>query len=77
MARLTESTVEEAALAWLESLGYGIKHGPDIAPGELAAERSDYGQVVLEQRLRAVLLPKPISGELRMKDAERSFENVQ
>ena len=34
----TESVVEQAALAWLESLGYAVKHGPDIAPGELAAD---------------------------------------
>jgi hypothetical protein len=26
----TESVVEEAALAWLENLGYAIKHGPEI-----------------------------------------------
>jgi type I restriction enzyme R subunit len=30
----TESVVEDAALAWLESLAYAIKHGPEIAPGE-------------------------------------------
>ena len=35
----TESVVEDAALAWLESLGYAIKHGPEIAPGEILAER--------------------------------------
>jgi hypothetical protein len=35
----TESVVEDAALAWLESPGYVIKHGPEIAPGELFAER--------------------------------------
>jgi hypothetical protein len=29
----TESVVEDAALAWLESLGYALKHGPEIAPG--------------------------------------------
>jgi hypothetical protein len=32
MANFTESVVEEAALAWLESLGYAVKHGPEIAP---------------------------------------------
>ncbi len=32
MAGLTESVVEDAALACLESLGYAIKHGPDISP---------------------------------------------
>ena len=31
----TESVIEDAALVWLESLGYAIKHGPEIAPGEL------------------------------------------
>jgi type I restriction enzyme R subunit len=31
--RFTESVVEDAVLAWLESLGYAVKHGPDIAPG--------------------------------------------
>ncbi len=48
-----ESVVEEAALAWLNALGWTIKHGPEIAPGEPDAERTDYGQVVLEGRLRA------------------------
>lgn len=53
----SESVVEEAALGWLESLGYSILHGPEIAFGELFAERSapGYGDVVLEQRLRQAL----------------------
>src|SRR2546421_9544595 len=55
MGSFTESTVEQAALAWLESVGWSVRHGAEIAPGELAAERSDYGQVVLEQRLRDAL----------------------
>ncbi|HYE37088.1 type I restriction endonuclease subunit R [Methylocaldum sp.] len=52
---LTESVVEEAALTWFESLGYTILHGPDIAPGEPAAERDSYAQVLLEGRLREAL----------------------
>jgi type I site-specific deoxyribonuclease, HsdR family len=53
----TESVLEEAALAWLEDLGYAVLHGPDIAVGEPAAERSDpgYRDVVLERRLRQTL----------------------
>ena len=35
----TESIVEEAALAWLESLGWSVRHGLEIAPGESKAER--------------------------------------
>jgi type I restriction enzyme, R subunit len=54
-AWFTESVVEDAALAWLEGLGYTILHGPDIAPGQPFAEREDYGQVVLEGRLRQAL----------------------
>ncbi|MDD3926509.1 MAG: type I restriction endonuclease subunit R [bacterium] len=51
----TESTIEQATLAWLESLGYTILSGPAIAPGEPLAERNDYNQVVLEGRLRQAL----------------------
>src|SRR5687768_11534792 len=52
-----ESIVESAALAWLETLGYTIAHGPDLACGEPGAERTDpnYGDVVLEARLRNAL----------------------
>jgi type I restriction enzyme R subunit len=53
--RLTESEVESAALGWLEALGWQVLHGPHIAPGEAAAERTDYGEVVLAQRLREAL----------------------
>ena len=55
MTQFTESVVEEAALAWLESLGWAVAHGPDIAPDMPGAERDDYGQVVLEGRLRDAL----------------------
>ncbi|MCX5852562.1 MAG: type I restriction endonuclease subunit R [Deltaproteobacteria bacterium] len=53
--RFTESIVEEAALTWLDNLGWTIRYGLDIAPGELTAERADYGTVILEQRLRKAL----------------------
>ena len=42
-----------------------------IAPDTPGAERADYGEVVLAQRLRDVLLPRLISGELRVKNVER------
>ena len=54
-ASLTESTVEEAALEWFGELGYALGHGPDMAPGEVAAERDSFGEVVLEGRLREAL----------------------
>jgi type I restriction enzyme, R subunit len=54
----SESVVEQAALAWLEALGYAVQHGPEIAAGMLGAERSDphYRDVVLEGRLRQALV---------------------
>ena len=55
MTTITEAVVEEAALAWLTDLGWGVEHGPDIAPDTPNAERADYGQVVLERRLRDAL----------------------
>ena len=106
MSHFAESVVEDAALAWFESLGYAVLHGPDISPGgdtlTLALsqrEREHYSDVVLDRRLRQALvhlnpdlpaealddafrkltlaalrdtlLPKLISGELRIKDAGR------
>jgi len=51
--RFTESVVEDATLAWLESIGYTVKHlpappndvtrqagGPEIGPGELRGAKS-------------------------------------
>ena len=52
---VAESTVENAALAWLSDLGWIVAHGRDIAPDTSNAERGDYGQVVLERRLRDAL----------------------
>ncbi|MCZ7662711.1 MAG: type I restriction endonuclease subunit R [Thermoleophilia bacterium] len=55
MGRVTESVVEEAALAWLEGAGYSSLHGFEIAPGERAAERDHYGEVALTRRLEDAL----------------------
>ncbi|MCG3133385.1 MAG: hypothetical protein HMLKMBBP_00542 [Planctomycetes bacterium] len=53
--RFSESVVEEAALAWLESAGWRVAHGPDIAPDTPNAERDSYEDVVLARRLRNAL----------------------
>ena len=55
MTTLTEADVERAALEWLANLGWQVAHGPDIAPDTPGAERDDYGQVVLDSRLRDAL----------------------
>ena len=48
---ISESVVEQAALAWLESFGWRVSHGPDLMPDE----RADYGTVILEGRLRSAI----------------------
>jgi type I restriction enzyme, R subunit len=48
---VAETTVEAAALDWLSRIGWGTRHGPSIAPGELSAERDSYEEVVLARRL--------------------------
>jgi type I restriction enzyme R subunit len=49
---VTEATVEKAALDWFAELGYVVLYGPDLAPGEPAAERDSFSDVVLMGRLR-------------------------
>jgi type I restriction enzyme R subunit len=57
-----ESTVEQAALAWLEGAGWRVAHGPDLSPvvdtpnlSLFLSERESYAEVVLAQRLRDAL----------------------
>ena len=35
---LNESIIEGTALTWFEELGYAVGHGPQLAPGEPAAD---------------------------------------
>jgi type I restriction enzyme, R subunit len=53
VSAFSESVVEDAALAWLEAMGWRVAHGPDIAPDMLAAERHDYSEVVLRSSRRS------------------------
>jgi len=52
---LDESHIEAAALEWFDELGYAVGHGPQLAPGEPAAERESFGEVVLVNRLREAI----------------------
>ncbi len=55
MSHFTESTIEQTALDWLKDLGYAVVYGGDIAPDEPAAERENYGEVILAGRLKDAL----------------------
>jgi type I restriction enzyme R subunit len=52
---LNESIVEDAALEWFGELGYAVGHGPHLAPGEPAAVRASFGEVLLVGRLRQTI----------------------
>jgi type I restriction enzyme, R subunit len=73
-SEFSESVVEQAALAWLEGLGYEILSGPNIAAGEPGAERNDpeYHDVILERRLRQTLQRlNPVAPAEALEDAYR------
>ena len=52
---ITEDQLEQLCLEWFKSIGYDYICGYDIAPGEAAAERSDYRQILLHDRLLSQL----------------------
>ena len=51
-----EADLEAVVLDLLADLGWSVRHGPEIAPGESAAEREDYREVVLTGRLREAVV---------------------
>lgn len=52
MSFVAESEVEELTLEWLAQAGYAVLYGPSIGPGEFAAERDSWADVILTERLR-------------------------
>ena len=73
-AAFTESEVEDAALEWLEGLGWNVAYGPDIASDAAGSERADYTAVVLEQRLRDAL--NRLSPNLPTEAVEDAFRKL-
>lgn len=47
MAHLTETIIEQTALAWPANLGFHILFGPNIASDMPTAERDKYWQAVI------------------------------
>jgi type I restriction enzyme R subunit len=73
--RITESVVEQAALDWLGGLGYEIVSGLAIAPGETAAERSDYKQVFLFDRLQTKL--EDLNSKIPMEGLKEALRKIR
>jgi len=74
-AKLTESHVEEAALGWLEDLGYTVLHGPDISPDSPNPERASYSDVLLMDRFREAL--RKLNPHLPAETLEAVLRKVQ
>src|SRR5215210_5965188 len=53
---MNEAIVEEAALDWLQSLGWLVMQGRELGPDAVDAERQTYEQVLLEDRLQRSLV---------------------
>ena len=52
----TESDLELLVLEYLKSEGWILLYGPELAPGEIGAERTDYRDPVLRGRLREAVV---------------------
>jgi type I restriction enzyme, R subunit len=50
--KFTEDHVEQVCLDWLEDLGYGVLHGPDISPDGDTPERAAYDVTILIDRFK-------------------------
>jgi len=75
---INEAAVEKAALDWLEQLGWTKVYGPSIAPEAQLAEREDFGQVILEARLRDTLARfNPDLPGQALEDAFRKLTRVE
>ena len=74
---LNESIVEDAALTWLRELGYSVGRGPHLAPGEPAAARDSFGEVVLVGRLREAIWRLNVAIPEEARATIRQFRRVQ
>ncbi|UQW98831.1 type I restriction endonuclease subunit R [Rummeliibacillus sp. G93] len=74
MFKYNESELEIAALEWLEELNYEIVEGPDIAPDSDFAERKNFHDVVLVDRLRDSL--EKINPTIDRKVIEEAIQKI-
>jgi len=78
MSTFNESHVEDAALSWLEGLGWFVVHGAEIAPGEPSAEREEYREVLLAGRLRsAIRLLNPLLSDEIVAEVVKKLTNPE
>jgi type I restriction enzyme R subunit len=77
-AKFSEVVVEEATLAWLKDIGWIVRNGADLAPGEPIPERLDYDEVILLRRLRTALaVINPGLPDEALEEAYRKVTRIQ
>jgi type I restriction enzyme R subunit len=74
MKNFSESVVEDAALPWFGELGYSLLNDQTIAPGEAAAERTSFAEVILAERLRTAL--RKINPKIPADALEEAFRKI-
>ena len=76
-ANFSESVVEQAALAWLESLGYAVLYGPEIAAGEPGAERGAAPLEIANEHAPEFLVLLPSTAGIRIERTEQLGERCR
>jgi len=77
MQTINEFIVENSALEWFGALVYAIDHESHLVPGEPAAERGSFGEVVLTGRLREAIRRLSFSIPEEVRATIRNFRIVQ
>ena len=73
MKPITEDKIETFAIEVLQSIGWEYVHGLAIAPGAEQAERENFEQIILIDRLRkAVAILNPDNRHVEQKYANQS-----
>ena len=74
MTTLTEHDIEQLAIDWLSDIGWQRLNGNEIAPESPGAERGDFGDVVLEGRLRDAI--ERLNPELSYEALDDAFRKL-
>ncbi|MEQ9278063.1 MAG: type I restriction endonuclease subunit R [Balneola sp.] len=72
---MTENELELHSLEWFKETGWKSVFGPDIAPDTVAAQRTSYNQVLLEQPLREAV--RRINPQLKKSEVDEVIHKLQ
>ena len=71
------SLAEQPVIEWLKELGYDYEFGPDLAPGQITAERENFREVLLLTRLkRSIRRLNPDLPDIGIEAASRALSDV-